>query len=280
MATDAEYRALLRKHADESWKLEQAKVHAAVSALRVYRNTVAGLAVDASNAPAVLRGVDTATAEFAISLQGELLPAIDEAAALAGDMVSSSLSLAEVPSGLVDSRFAQSVKSLQTENVTKLTDDARRIVRREVQLGAIGQDLEATTGNIARTLRDRLTFRSIEARARAIATTEISKAYNLTAINSIESAQATNPDILVQWIHARFGVLQPRPAHVRLHLTTREKGATFSVNGHKAKGPHDPSLPASEVVHCSCRTVPNVKQENGQPFDLAGWASWPGLQPA
>ena len=280
---DIEFRANLREHIDASWKFEQAKARAALSLTRIYANTVAGLASDITehtDIASVLRQVDDATVQFEVALQGELLPAIDESAVMASEMVSSSASIADVTAGLPDARFAVAVKGTTVDSIRSLTFDARKIVRREVQLGALGQDFGATTRSIAQQLKSRLTFKSIEARSRAIAQTEIAKVYNLTSINSIESAQQVNPDVLVQWLHARFGVLDPRPAHVRLHLTTQEKGETFSVNGHRAKGPHDPSLPASEVVHCSCRSVLNVKQADGKPFELAGWAAWPIPQAA
>lgn len=90
------------------------------------------------------------------------------------------------------------------------------------------------------------------ARMRTVFRTEANRIHNIARTESIEDLAKDYPMVLKRWVHRPSN--QPRPAHVALHDTriNPAKGETFSVNGHPAKGPHDPALPAEETINCHC----------------------------
>lgn len=47
-------------------------------------------------------------------------------------------------------------------------------------------------------------------------------------------------------------------SHRDLNGTTIPMGEKFTVGGVTADGPHDPVLPAREVVNCRCRLMPVI----------------------
>lgn len=68
------------------------------------------------------------------------------------------------------------------------------------------------------------------------------------------------------WRHGLAGRLEPREAHVAAERRSKadplKLDERFAVNGHECYGPHDPSLPASEVIFCGCTLVTTVVMED------------------
>ena len=104
-----------------------------------------------------------------------------------------------------------------------------------------------------------LTFGAVETRAEAIARTEIARVYNTAQRIQIEklgqAMEQTGLQLKKMWVHSHVGK-NPRPGHLALDGKKVDYKDYFVVGGHKAWGPHDPGLPASEVVNCGCGIVP------------------------
>lgn len=89
-----------------------------------------------------------------------------------------------------------------------------------------------------------------EARAMTIARTETSNAINITTHNTAEYSGMTKKT----WLHVGGGK-EDRPAHLALDGKTIGIKEYFMVNGHQCLYPHDPNLPASEVINCYCVAI-------------------------
>lgn len=98
------------------------------------------------------------------------------------------------------------------------------------------------------------------ARARTFAVTEV-----LTAYSQGQNVAIMDSDVVThkEWLHTGSHKNQPRPAHVALSGTIIPKEEKFSVNGHSADYPRDPSLPASERVNCHCAVNPSLGEDDG-----------------
>lgn len=94
-----------------------------------------------------------------------------------------------------------------------------------------------------------------EVRARTIFRTELNRVGNITARVRIDELAERDAGIGKQWLH--FPSHAPRDNHAALHGTVvyPAKGEKFVVAGIKVDGPHDPMLPASEIVNCHCKVV-------------------------
>lgn len=84
-------------------------------------------------------------------------------------------------------------------------------------------------------------------RARTIATTETANAVNETTFTTAKEAQMSKKT----WLHVGGG-FEDRESHLALDGKTIPINEKFNVGGNLALYPHDPSLPASEIVSCHC----------------------------
>lgn len=93
-------------------------------------------------------------------------------------------------------------------------------------------------------------------RGKVIARTERASADNAGRMEAwrqaADKAGVDYDRIVKTWVHSSR-MMQPRDAHVTL-AGTEVSGldGVFDVNGYMVPRPHDPSLPASEVVNCGC----------------------------
>lgn len=149
-------------------------------------------------------------------------------------------------------------------------------------IGGIGADLRKRINNelvgvlvgaqtpgdavrkIGRNLHDPNHFRTIGARAQAIVVTEIGRVQALASQARQNELAGIVPGLRKRWVHARVG--EARQAHLAADARYGFSGAigpipvdaNYSINGHAARFPRDPSLPASESVHCRCQSVPVI----------------------
>jgi hypothetical protein len=92
-------------------------------------------------------------------------------------------------------------------------------------------------------------------RARAIMRTEMGRVQNLTQTSRATQLAEKFKGVGIKWLHNSSPA--PRDNHAALGGTViyPSKGEKFMVGGTGVDGPHDPDLPASEVVNCKCATV-------------------------
>ncbi len=103
----------------------------------------------------------------------------------------------------------------------------------------------------------RVRYRSARSRALAIARTEVSAANQQSRMAQIEAGAESGDVIGKRWLTGG-GVPESaggtrRDNHWRLDRKVVKPGEAFDLgNGIRAQGPHDPSLPAGEVINCNC----------------------------
>ena len=108
---------------------------------------------------------------------------------------------------------------------------------------------------------DRARFGAFAHQSVRIWHTESQRVLNMGQHLSLQELSRSAPDWLTGalgkwWLHGSGGRIQPRPSHVAMENATRDHpiplDAKFNVDGYLAYGPHDPTLPASEVIECAC----------------------------
>lgn len=99
----------------------------------------------------------------------------------------------------------------------------------------------------------------VPANIRAIAITEIRTNASEIKRAYIDRVKTDNPGvrILKTWRHKPSGIIKPRPAHVALDGITLPVDSPFryvTEDGRQfnCQRPHDPVLPADQVIACSC----------------------------
>ena len=90
-------------------------------------------------------------------------------------------------------------------------------------------------------------------RAERVARTELSG-----LMNEVSYRQMSDSGVVAKKRWYSIGDGRTRGTHAALNGTTVSFGAKFNVGGLMADGPHDPVLPAREVVNCRCRLIPVV----------------------
>lgn len=144
--------------------------------------------------------------------------------------------------------------------IAGLTDDGKRLIQSELRQGLLGTK---TPWEIQQTIAGRLSdagpFRSIAARAEAIWRTEASRVFNVLAEERYKRIEQKFPGRMQkQWLHSG-NVQNPRRHHAALDGQTVGIDEKFTINSphadYEVDGPHDPGLPASEVIRCGCTTI-------------------------
>lgn len=92
-------------------------------------------------------------------------------------------------------------------------------------------------------------------RAEAIARTE-----TIGLSNEVAKTQMSESGVVTHKEWYSIGDERTRESHAMLNGTRIPFNEQFDVNGTMADGPHDPRLPAEEVVNCRCRLIPIVEQ--------------------
>lgn len=254
-------------------QLQEEVAREVLALLEALRREVLGAIVAAPEPLATaLRGlvaeIEAASAQTERQLQAVLAGAVRRAAEL-GDAAA----VAEVQQALPDVRAYVGVSetllrvagAYVSELVADLAADARARITRELRLAALGGT--STTALIARigvSLDTPGTFRSIAARAEAIARTEVSRIRNMAHAEQSQELAQRVPGLRKVWEHASsspgFSPHQrrmSRPGHVRLAARTARApipvGSPFRLGPYRPMYPHDPGLPTDEVLHCRCR---------------------------
>lgn len=112
--------------------------------------------------------------------------------------------------------------------------------------GAMARVADALTASGAST-------QEVAARAERIARTELSSLMNRVAYDQMVESEVVS--------HKRWysiGDNRSRDSHRELNGTMVRLDEKFLVGGVPADGPHDPALPASQIVNCRCRLIPVV----------------------
>lgn len=156
------------------------------------------------------------------------------------------------------------------ELITKLADDVRARVAEEIQLSVMGgKPMTDTVAAIGRNLKDASVFGTIANRARVIFQTETARVYNMSAAARLIQMSRVVPGVKKRWMHSHRTA--PRLGHLDLDGVAVGATERFDLVGKDGKrytpiAPHDPILPASEVVNCMCilaPVVPRVKTTTG-----------------
>jgi hypothetical protein len=146
------------------------------------------------------------------------------------------------------------VQSYGAELISGLTDYARQRITSEISLAVLGQkSVDQVIQAIGTNLDNPSVFGSIANRADIIFRTEVARISSLATIERIDQAKTQIPDLQKQWLHAHVGT--PRPGHLALNGVTVAASEQFKLLGgdgvvYLVDGPHDPELPAGEVVNC------------------------------
>ena len=204
--------------------------------------------------------LEQASARLAASLQGAWTAISDETVALAlagvDAPISSMMQTATTPH-FVSEREAFLVGEFVPSLITNMTSELHNKVRLELESSVLGtKSGREIAANITKLVGG-------YPRAKVVMRTEMNRLHNLTRESRIKELAAKDPALGAMWLHRPSP--NPRPAHTALHGTViyPAKGEKFDVNGHKAEGPHDPSLPAEETINCHCGVVAHYDPDQG-----------------
>lgn len=225
----------------------------------------------ASDLPALSRQIAALIAAYQQRLNATIGAAQATAFTLGQQRVETELAQAGLSTGTVgvSDQLLRVAQGISADAISGISEEARRRISRELQLAALGaRTLPEVLATVGANLDSPSVFGSIAGRAEAITRTEVARIHNLGFQATGNQAAASIPGLQKQWLHrlpnmgprfqvgksgAKRGLYTPRPAHMALHGETIAWQAEFSVNGYAASGPHDPRLPAGEVVSCGCR---------------------------
>lgn len=131
--------------------------------------------------------------------------------------------------------FTRTMRDRRYDNlVRKAIDDGKPLAQ---------ADIDKITGRY----KDRL----LKYRGDTIARTEAHKATSAGTYEGMRQAQEQGLNITIRWIHG-FSK-EPRLGHLSAaQAPSRPLGQPFQLENGTALYPHDPALPASEVVGCKC----------------------------
>lgn len=137
-------------------------------------------------------------------------------------------------------RLPQRLRKHRTQVLAKL--------RKEIGVGLLKGESYSLIANRLKSTLDGDAKKAIRT-----ARTESARCQNRAAEASYQQAVEDGVQLELMWL----GTLDTRTrlSHQKLDGQRVKYGEEFNVSGHKAKGPHDPRLPASEVVNCRCTTV-------------------------
>jgi hypothetical protein len=159
----------------------------------------------------------------------------------------------------IASALLRSVSAQTGSLITNISENLRRDITREVQLGALGIK---SPFDVISAIRDALRTegaaspQGYAARAEAITRTEIGRAQSEATQARMEQAARDVPGLYKQWSHG--GSRIPRPTHVAASGQRRRVNEAFNIGGVSMRYPRDAAAPASETVNCRCIAVPSL----------------------
>lgn len=130
-----------------------------------------------------------------------------------------------------------------------------------------GHDIDQMAENVQRTLH------SAESRARTIARTETTRAFNAGSISGIKALGRFGPQRKI-WLATRDD--RTRDSHWIADGQRRAVGLPFQVGGYALKYPGDDMAPAAEVVNCRCTVI---FEETGNEQQIVEETVEPGIEP-
>ncbi len=216
-----------------------------------------------SSYPEIKRQVDSQILRFERQYK-EILADASERAFVAGqEIVDGGLAISEVGKRIaqtipaIDETVLFTMTDFSADLVTKVSAEMRQFINNQVFFGVQGGlPVNEVINNIG-TRIDKGVFKSAKARAEAIARTEINRV--LSTAQEIRNKQVAEiaPETKKFWLTA--GDDRVRDSHKIVGRETREKpipiNEDFNVGGSPASGPHDPRLPAREVINCRCSKI-------------------------
>lgn len=213
----------------------------------------------------VLADVNRLSEDFAVEVSAKLGREI-ERAWQAGQAVSGVTIPALSSPSLATLGVAQSYVA---DLVTKMTNEMKAELTRQIRLATLGgtsplqlmRDLSDYLGSKHALKAGTIAGETVEGiayRAEVITRTELNRVFNESAWRRIEDRAQAIPGMTKTWITAGDG--RVRVSHERLNDVTIPVDEDFEVEAddgtiYAARGPHDPRLPAGEVIMCRCRLV-------------------------
>lgn len=218
-----------------------------------------------------LAGVDQATANMAADL-GKSLEALQTQAIGAGFDLAVKPIAGERGLEILASAITQDqlriLSQYSADLIQGLQADIRSKVNAELASVVIGaKSPQSAAVAIGKNLTDKNHFSTIAHRARAIVVTEVGRAQALgtqAGMNTLAATLKAAGDSSVvrkRWLNGHLP--GARQTHLEAEARYAPDGSIgpipvdqlFEIGGFKALYPRDPSLPASESVHCHCVTV-------------------------
>lgn len=179
-------------------------------------------------------------------------------------------------------------QEVSADLVVKVGDDFRARAKGIITRGVVGELsphlLMRNVGDLLRTQPDRQTGKlgNIAFQSERIIRTELASVSSLSNRLRHEQIAQAAPDVRKYWLHS--GARHPRPDHLAAAARYAPGGIPgpikqnedYQVGGHTATGPHDPRLPADQVVNCFCMSLlwskswfePEAKPEPTQPPEV------------
>lgn len=205
---------------------------------------------DTEHLPALLTEVDSRVLELDRGFQNYLINEQDSAwdggikandrVLAAGDVRIQLPIVSETQLVALQSHSLGLVKGLQGEMTAR--------VKREISLSVLGNINQFETAvridNVLGTRR----HGGFTWRAERIARTETNKVYSTANRLRREQTQELIPDIEKEWLTGT----NPRDSHAEANGQRVKAKDKFIVGGYYCDGPHDPLLPAEEIVNCNC----------------------------
>lgn len=138
-------------------------------------------------------------------------------------------------------------KLYSAEKVKNITETTRDIINKIVLKGqkeGLNRDV------IAKSIKDRIGLMS-KSRSKTIARTETANAVQTTTRITAEEAGVKKK----MWLHTDAGK-EPRGNHMAVSGKEKKINEKFDLGGGiKADYPHDPNLPAGEIINCFCLVI-------------------------
>lgn len=183
----------------------------------------------------------------------------------------------EVVASAVTQQQLAVLSGFSADLIQNLAADTRARVNAEIAAVVVGAKSPYSAARmIGANLKDRNHFSTIAHRARAIVVTEVGRSHALgtqAAQNQLQATfdqAGTGDKVRKRWLNAHLP--GARQTHLEAEARYAPDGAKgpiphdqlFEVGGFKALYPRDPSLPASESVHCHCVAVTIIDEGSAQ----------------
>jgi len=153
--------------------------------------------------------------------------------------------------------LAVSMANLSADFVTGITDEVRKGINRELQVGMLGQK---TTGEIIDKVQDVIGTEKAGSlyKAEAIVRTELQHAYNMVSYEKMLQLGQDFPGLMKTW-HHQAGQLDPRPGHADADGQTVPINEPFRVRRSDKDKEEYPMYPGDmanaspeNTVNCHC----------------------------